>query len=71
MALEAAREQTAALKGRKNPKGIFWVDSNGRDRPERVPEDWAEWRKAAGIDREVRRYPRARMPRSNSDIARR
>ena len=28
-----------------------------------MPEDWAEWRKAAGIDREVRRYPRARVTR--------
>ncbi|HEY2406937.1 MAG TPA: tyrosine-type recombinase/integrase [Polyangiaceae bacterium] len=55
-ALEAAREQKAAIRGRKNPKGIFWPDGTGRYRGERVPDEWEQWLKIAGIDREVRRY---------------
>jgi integrase len=56
LALDAVREQLAALKGIKNPKGIFWPDKRGNYRDERVPEQWGQWLKTAGIDREVRRY---------------
>ena len=56
LALEAVREQLVALKGVKNPRGVFWPGERGRYRDERVPEQWGEWLKAAGIDREVRRY---------------
>jgi integrase len=56
LALEAVREQLAALKKVKNRKGIFWPDKKGRYRDERVPEQWSEWLNAAGIRREVRRY---------------
>jgi integrase len=56
LALEAVREQLAALKGVKNPKGIFWPNERGGYRDERVPEQWGEWLKVAGIEREVRRY---------------
>jgi len=56
LALEAVREQLAVLKGRKNPKGIFWPDKKGRYRDERVPDQWGTWLRAAGIGRAVRRY---------------
>jgi len=56
LALEAVREQLAALKGVKNPKGIFWPNERGGYRDERVPAQWGEWLKTAGINRKVRRY---------------
>lgn len=55
-ALDAAREQLAALKKLKNPKGIFWPGAKGRYRDEGVPEGWASWLQAAEIARTVRPY---------------
>ena len=55
-ALEAARDQLAALKKAKNPKGIFWPEPSGRYREEGVSEGWGSWLQTAGIARTVRPY---------------
>ncbi len=56
MALEAARAQADALKGKRNPKRIFWPTPTWNFRPEGAPPDWKEWLKAAGIDPAFRQY---------------
>jgi integrase len=56
MALEAAHVQVAFLKGKANPKRIFWPTPTGNHRPEGSPDGWADWLRAAGIKRPVRVY---------------
>jgi len=56
MAVEAARAQVAFLKGKTNPKRVFWPTLTGNHRAEGSPEGWADWLKAAGIKRPVRVY---------------